>query len=374
MPETEPRWREQRSSPVIRRGLLPSGDDARLGANEAPYGPPQPVLDAIMRSAVQGNNYAFDASGPLLGGLERWLGVPSSRILLGAGSNDILERAILALAGPGNEIVYPTPAYPIYASATAAGQAVGVPVANAADGSNDLEALRAAVTPNTSLLILCNPHNPTGGHAPTSAIAELVDGVPPGVVILLDEAYWEFSDEFQEGGQGGRGLLDAHPNLVCSRTFSKFFGLAGLRVGYGLVGSEELAAQLRLRQGPGAVTRVSLAGAEAALECIDIYRERLDELRRERERVAAACTELGLDPLPSQTNFLLMPEPLPQTAERMLEHGVWIRPGATMGCPGQIRVTIGTPAQNDRMLELLAGLVEEAGAPGSGDGEPVAAP
>lgn len=361
MPDTEPRWREQRSSPVIRRGLLPTGDDARLGANEAPYGPPRPVLDAIVRSATLANNYAFDANGPLLRGIESWLGVPASRILLGAGSNDILERTILALAGPENEIVYPAPAYPIYANASAAGQAVGVPVANAPDGSNDLDALRAAITPRTSLLILCNPHNPTGGHVPTSAIADLIDDVPGNVVVLLDEAYWEFSDEFEQGGQGGRGLLDSHPNLMTSRTFSKFFGLAGLRVGYGLAGSDELAGQLRMRQGPGAVTRVSLAGAEAALGCIDIYRERLAELRRERERVAAACTEMGLTPLPSQTNFLLMPEPLPQTAERMLEQGVWIRPGATMGCPGQIRVTIGTPAQNDRMLELLAGLVEEAG-------------
>jgi histidinol-phosphate aminotransferase len=355
------RWREQIDAPMIRRGRPPAPGSIRLGANESPYGLPQAVVAAIERALGEANRYAFGQEGPLVSGIASWLGVEESRVVPGNGSNDLLERLLQGLGGPGNEIVYPHPTFPIFSTVTRASGATPVPVPLLADGRNDLDGLASAVTDRTSLLVICNPNNPTGPQVPTTSVCETIRNLPRHVVVILDEAYFEMSEEYIAGGRGGLAALELDRPVVCTRTFSKFFGLAGLRVGYGITASDELATQLRLRMGPSGMNRLSIAAAVAALSSRDEYDRRLAELRSERDRVASVLTDLGLHPYHSETNFLLFDEPRSETIDRLLDEGVWIRSGESVLFPGKCRVTIGKPSENDRFLECIAAEAKEAG-------------
>jgi histidinol-phosphate aminotransferase len=358
----ELRWRERIDAPMIRRGRPAAPGAIRLGANESPYGLPRAVAEAIEGAFAQANRYAFGQEAPLVSGIASWLSVPESRIVPGNGSNDLLERLLRGLGGEGNEIIYPHPTFPIFSNVSKASGATPVPVPLTSDGRNDLTALAAAVTDRTSLLVICNPNNPTGPAIPTSEVAAMIHELPPHVVVILDEAYFEMSDEHAAGTRGGVEVLDGDRPVICTRTFSKYFGLAGLRVGYGITSSDELAAQLRLRLGPSGMNRLSIAGAVAALGCLEEYERRLVELRAERARVHAELSALGLNPYRSETNFLLFDEPRAATVDRLGDEGVWIRSGESVLFPGKCRVTVGSPAENDTFLECIAAEAKEAAA------------
>jgi len=357
---TEPvPWRRPTAVGPLRRSGPPSPDAIRLNANECPFPPPPPVVAAMADAATNCHRYSFGSEGPLLSALAEWLGVPTSRIVLTNGSNELLDRLIGALGEPGREIVYPHPSFPLFSSAAANSGATPVPIPLAADGTNDLEAMAAAVTDRTSLVIVCNPNNPTGGHLPADVVGSFLDSLPAHPLILLDEAYVEFTAERRRGSRSGLDLLDRHPHALSVRTFSKYFGLAGLRVGYGVAQSDDLAAEIRVRLSPAGLSQVALAGALASLQHREVAEERLALLCAERDHLAAGLADLGLEPWPTSTNFVLCRDPRPDTVARLAEEGLWIRSGESVLFPGTIRISVGHPEANARVLtameKILAG-------------------
>lgn len=349
-------WRLPNKVSLMRRGSPPPPNAIRLSSNESPFPPPEPVVQAIAEAASACNRYSFGTEGPMLSALGSWLDVEPGRIVTTNGSAELLDRVIGALGTPGAEIVYPEPSFPIFAARTASSGATAVPVALRNDGGNDLEAMAEAVTDATVLVIVCNPNNPTGTHLPALEVGKFLEELPERPLVLIDEAYFEFSDEY-----GIRSCIDVaarHPNTLVTRTFSKFFGLAGLRVGYGVAPSPEVAADIRLQLGTANIGRVALAGALAALEAIEVAEARRAFVVSQRERMTAVCAELGLDPFPSATNFVLCREPSPGAVDAIRARGLWIRDGESVRYPGMMRMTVGSEEDVDR---LVAALREVAG-------------
>jgi len=334
------------------RGLA---DVVKLASNECPYPPLPSVLDAIAAAAREANRYPDDEGTELREALADQLGLSPDHVALGCGSIDVCLQAVLATVDPGGEVLTGWPtfnAYPLLVD-LAGGTTRTVPLR---EGRFDLEALAAAVGPATRLLIVCNPNNPTGTAVTHAEFAAFLDRVPEDLLVVVDEAYVDFVDD--PAFPDSPALLQRHPNLLVLRTFSKAHGLAGLRVGYG-ISSPEVIGVLRKVHVPFAVGRVAQVAALASLRAGAELKERIAGLQAERRRMAEALAALGLGPIPSQANFLLLPAP--GSSERLAEaceaRGVIVRP---IG-PDAIRVTVGTPAEDDRLLEVLADLLPRAG-------------
>jgi histidinol-phosphate aminotransferase len=328
-------------------------DVAQLASNESPYEPVEEVVEAVRRAATGVNRYPDPAARALRSGLADRYGYPAARIAVGNGSCEILLAAADALLEPGAEVIYAWPSFSMYPhlAAISGAEAVTVPLA---DGEvHDLEAMRLAITDATRLLIVCNPNNPTGTHVPSEAIAEFLEKVPARVLVILDEAYIEF--QVVEDPDTTLDLLDRFPNLVLLRTFSKVYGLAGLRVGYAL-GSEEFRQAVdRVRQ-PFAVNQIAQAAATEALRHQDDVVRRVERNAVERLWVAEELEALGLSSAESQANFLWVGLGDHDEADVMRElgrRGVAVRAGEGLGDRGHLRITYGTRAENERMVEAL---------------------
>ncbi|MEJ2174996.1 MAG: histidinol-phosphate transaminase, partial [bacterium] len=283
-------------------------------------------------------------------------GVDMNAIVLGNGSNDVLELVSLAFLGSGRSAVLSQHAFAVYPLATQARGARSIVVAAKAFG-HDLAAMAKAVEADTSVLWIANPNNPTGTFAPASEIEALLQAVPSRVLVVLDEAYSEYLP--LESKYDSVKWLKRKPNLVVVRTFSKAYGLAGLRVGYGLMHPALADIMNRVRQ-PFNVNGLALAAATAALDDMEFvarsYAENLKGLRQLGEGVEA----LGLDAIPSFGNFLTVR--VGKAAEiykRLLKRGVIVRPVAGYGLPEHLRVTVGTADENARFLAALAASVKE---------------
>jgi len=244
-------------------------------------------------------------------------------------------------------------------SSTAAGaEAVAVPVDEL--GRNDLDAMAAAVDERTRLVILCNPNNPTGGYMAAGAIERFLDQIPEDVPVLLDEAYHDFVTELDRGR--GISMARSRPNLMVLRTFSKAHGLCGLRIGYGVGGESWIRAIEAVRQPFNTNTLAQVAALEGLRNLAETER-RVQETIRERERVSAALTGMGVAFTPSQANFILVSPDGDRATdgtgvhERLLARGVIVRDGAALGCAGRLRVSIGTPHENDTFLAAIAGVL-----------------
>lgn len=333
------------------RGSPPPATAVRLNANESPFRPPDSVIQAMADAAASCNRYSFGLDGPLLSALASWLDVDAGRLLLTNGSSELIDRVIGALGRPGAEVVYPHPSFPLFSAGIRTSGATGVPVELRKDGGNDLDAMADAVTAATVLIIVCNPNNPTGTHLPAFEVSEFLKRLPPEPLVLLDEAYIEFSDE--HGDSIAIDVAAQHRNTLVTRTFSKYFGLAGLRVGYGIATSAELAADIRLHLGSANLGRVALAGALAALDALDVAESRRAFVLAQRARISAACSELGLGPYPSATNFVMCAEPYQGAADEVRSRGLWIRDGASILSTGMIRMTVGSEEDNDRLIAVL---------------------
>ena len=277
---------------------------------------------------------------------------------MGNGSCEILLAAAEALLEPWSEIVYAWPSFSMYPhlAATTDAREVTVPLA---DGYvHDLDAMAAAVTEQTRLMLVCNPNNPTGTHLPSGAIGALLERVPPRVLVILDEAYIEF--QTVEDPDASLDLLRRFDNLVILRTFSKAYGLAGLRVGFAL-GSEEFKAAVdRVRQ-PFSVNHLAQAAATEALRHQDDVARRVEWNVVERLWLEEQLTELGLDVADSQANFCWVSLGEHDEAEvvgALSRAGVAVRPGMGLGGPGHLRVTYGTRAENERFIAALRGAVD----------------
>lgn len=330
-------------------------DIIKLASNENPFGPSPRALAAMQRALADTWLYPDGSGHELKQKLAAKLGVDLSQITLGNGSNDLLVLLAEAFLEPGLEAVYSQYAFAVYPIAIQATGATGVAVpANPPDSAmplgHDLAAMSRAITPRTRIVFVANPNNPTGTWVPAAALREFIAAVPAHALIALDEAYFEYA-----GGldlQNGIDWLKDFPNLVVFRTFSKAYGLAGVRVGYA-VSHPGVADMLnRVRQAFN-VSVVGLAGASAALDDPEHVAAAVKVAVAERVRVAAHLEKSGTHVLPSAGNFLLLHAGPDARAryDSLLRMGIIVRPVGNYGLPDYLRVTLGTRAQNDRFLK-----------------------
>jgi len=320
----------------------------KLASNETPYPPLPSVLARIGEAAADVNRYPDNASVALTEALAAKYGVDVERVRVGCGSVSLCTQLVQAVADADEEVVYAWrsfEAYPIIAAVSGA-SSIQVPLT---DGHvHDLTAMAERITGKTRLIFVCNPNNPTGTAVGRDELVRFLLAVPTDVVVALDEAYREFVTD--PDVPDGLTLLAEFPNLVVLRTFSKAYGLAGLRVGYAIAGDPAVAAALRQTQVPFAVTSIAQAAALASLEpdAEKELLERVAEIAGERERVLGALRELGYEVPPSQANFVWLPlgEATTGWAAGCEERRVIVRAFAGSG----VRVTIGTPEENDRLL------------------------
>ena len=329
----------------------------KLASNENPEGPLPAVLEAIAQAALEINRYPDAACHYLTGALAAHLEVDPSALILGNGSNEVIDMLIRSLISPGENVVYSECSFIVYGLTTRAHYDCGRPVPMRADDTHDLEAMAAAVDDATKLLIVCNPNNPTGTYNNQAEFQALLDALPERVVVAVDEAYYEYvtADDYPRT----LDLLPDHPRLVVLRTFSKIHSLAGLRVGYG-VGHPDLVGEVQKTREPFNVNMIAQA---AALACLREWHEvagRRERNRAERERLSRGLTELGLEVVPSQTNFVLArcAGDAAQMTQDLLKLGVIVRPMNGWGLDQRaLRISVGLPTENTRCLEALKEII-----------------
>ncbi len=319
----------------------------KLASNENPFAPIPAVVEAARRAAADANLYADHRATALRVALADWIGVDVDHVTVGCGSVGILQQLCLTFVDPGDPVVFPWlsfEAYPVY-TRMMNGVAVKPPLI---DHRFDMEAVGGAVDERTKLVLLATPNNPTGTAISTAQVEHLLANIPDSVIVLVDEAYREFNDPAL--GDPVHELLPRYRNLVVTRTFSKAYGLAGLRVGYAIA-DPAIITELDKILLAFAVNGAGQAAALAALESLDVIRPKIDAIVAERGRVAAALTDAGHDLPPSLGNFVYLP--LGADTDTVYNHlernGVVTRPFTGDG----IRVTVGTEAQNDRFLTAL---------------------
>jgi histidinol-phosphate aminotransferase len=336
-------------------GYALEGDVALLASNESPFAPLPSVVEAATRAMAGASRYPDPAAGRLRAALSERYDVPPSRIAIGNGSCDILLAAGEALLEPGAEVVYAWPSFSVYPhlAAAAGARAVAVPVDD--EHRHDLDRMAAEVTVATRLVIVCNPNNPTSTALPLAAIAEFLARMPRHLAVVLDEAYCEFST--LEDPDASLPLLRRHPNLVLLRTFSKVHGLAGLRVGFGLCGSDEFRTAVDQVRQPFFCNVAAQAAAVEALRHEDEVVERVTRTIATRLGLEDGLRALELPLAASEANFVW--HGLPEEADdravvgALAERGVLVRAGAALGREGWLRVTVGTEPEIERYLAAL---------------------
>lgn len=316
----------------------------KLASNEVTFPPTPPVLAAIAEAAAAGNRYPDLAVTTLTQRLARFLDVAPERIAVGCGSVSLCQQLVsVTCLTPADEVIFAWRSFEAYPIVTQIGGATAVTVPLSSDFRHDLDAMAAAVTPRTRLVFVCSPNNPTGTVVSAAELERFLAAVGPGVLVVLDEAYHEFATDAVDGLL----LLDAHPNLVVLRTFSKAYRLAALRVGYA-VGAAEVATALRKVCSPFSVNALAQAAAVAALDDADAVLAVVPQVLRERERVRNGLLAAGFVVPPTQANFvwLALGERTPAFAAHCLDHKVVVRPFAADG----VRVTVSGPRENDVFL------------------------
>jgi histidinol-phosphate aminotransferase len=331
-----------------------AGKVAQLASNESPFPPHPKVIEAIERAAPAMNRYPDPGATLLRRRIAERHEVEPGNVAVGNGSCEILLAAAEALCEPGAEIVYAWPAFSMYPYLPALSGAREIRVPLAEGYVHDLEAMLTEMTAATQLAIVCNPNNPTATYIAAERIAEFCERVPDHVTVILDEAYVEFQQT--DDPDATVDLLPEFPNLVVLRTFSKCYGLAGLRVGYGLGSAKFRDAVDAVRQ-PFSVNAIAqAAGAEAVLHQDDVL-DRVEQTIIERVLVEDGLARLGLETSETQANFSWVglggEEDEAAVVRGLGERGVHVRPGTPLGSPGHIRVTYGTRDENERFLAAL---------------------
>ncbi len=323
----------------------------KLASNENPLGPSPKALEAIRSALSQLHRYPDGSGYYLKESLGRYLGLKPEQILLGNGSNEIIDLALRTFLRPGFEVVSPTPSFLVYGKVVQAmgGKNVLVPLKRF---TVDLGAALNRIGPRTQIVIVNNPNNPTGTIIKKKEWERFLKAVPSRILILLDEAYVDFVEDPEY--PDGINYLNSETNLIVIRTFSKAFGLAGLRIGYGLTRADLADYINRVRQ-PFNVNSLAQAGARGALEDLDFYEQTRSLVRKGKKDLERGLTRMGLSYLPSQTNFILIRVPLKAQAvyEAMLRKGVIIRSMKSYGLEDYIRVNAGLPEENRCFLKAL---------------------
>jgi Histidinol-phosphate/aromatic aminotransferase and cobyric acid decarboxylase len=322
---------------------------APLASNESHFPPLPAVLEAITATGARANRYPDMFSSTLTERVAQWLGVAGDQLAFGPGSVGVLAQLIGALCDPGAEVIFAWRSFEAYPILCKLAGAVPVTVPLTADERHDLPAMLAAITERTKVVLLCSPNNPTGTSIGEAELIDFLGQVPPTVLVVLDEAYREFGPT---DALNPVTLLARHPNLCLLRTFSKAYGLAGLRVGYA-VAHPDLADGLRKTQLPFSVSAVAEAAAVAALDSLDDVARRSAEVVAERERVIASARTLGWTVPDSAANFFWLragDERRAALVEAFNAADILVRGYPVDG----VRITIADAASNDRVLAVLA--------------------
>jgi histidinol-phosphate aminotransferase len=322
----------------------------KLASNENPLGTSPLALAAIARGAAELSRYPDGNGFDLKTALALRYGVNPAQIVLGNGSNDVLELVALSFLSPGVKAVYSRHAFIVYPLTTQARGAKGIEVP-ANDFGHDLAAMRAAIDADTRVVFVANPNNPTGTLQSPAAIKAFLESVPAEVIVVLDEAYFEYLPESAQANSA-RWIAD-HPNLVVTRTFSKAYGLAGLRVGYGLTSPDVADLMNRVRM-PFNVNAVAQMAATAALHDTEFVQRSYALNRDGMAQLTAGFRKLGRSFIPSSGNFVsLHAGDAAAVNMKLLRQGVIVRPIANYGLPEHLRITVGLPAENERLLAAL---------------------
>ena len=325
-----------------------SEEYVKLTMNELSFGPLPEAREAAVRSLARANRYPERDAGRLRAAVAAANpGVGTENVIVGNGSSEVLVDLMQTLERPG-EALFAWPSFPFYASAARVVGLTPRTVALDKDHKADLDALLAAVTPQTRAVLLCNPNNPSGTYHPLEAVRRFSASLPVDVLLILDEAYYDFVED--PAYAGSHELALSMENVVSTRTFSKVHGLASLRVGYGIAPAR-LADFARRAHVPFSVNEAGQAAAEASMRQTEAIAERALLIERERGRVQDAFATAGLEYVPSHTNFVMV-----RTGPEVFEKtGVLVREGEALGYPvGWSRVTVGGPQENDRLLAALS--------------------
>jgi histidinol-phosphate aminotransferase len=322
----------------------------KLASNENPLGISPAAREAADRALADIARYPDGNAFALKAALSRKFGVAPGQLVIGNGSNDVIELAARAFLAAGCSAVYSQHAFAVYPLATNAIGARGIEV-RAKDFGHDLEAMLQAVEADTRIVFIANPNNPTGTFVPGPELESFLERLPPQVLVVLDEAYTEYLAQAQR--YDAIAWLPRFPNLLVSRTFSKAYGLAGLRVGYGIAHPEVADLMNRVRQ-PFNVSSVALAAAEAALGDEEFLARSAELNHRGMAQLTAGFAALGLEWIPSAGNFVTLKVGDAVGINRaLLRQGVIVRPIGGYGMPEWLRVSVGLPEENARFLEAL---------------------
>ncbi|MBK7461534.1 MAG: histidinol-phosphate transaminase [Betaproteobacteria bacterium] len=327
---------------------IPVEKIVKLASNENPLGM-SPMAKRAVEAAINGIERYPDQFDLIKAVAER-CGVAQNQVVLGNGSNDVLDLIARVFLAPGRSAVFAQHAFAVYPLATLStgAELISTPAKNY---GHDLNAMRAAIRPDTRIVWIANPNNPTGNFLPYPEVRAFLETVPPDVVVVLDEAYNDYLAPAERVDTAA--WIKDFPNLVVTRTFSKIFGLAGLRVGYAIASAEVADLMNRVRQ-PFNVNNLAIAAAVAALDDHQFVAESYELNRRGMAQLLAGLKRLGLEHIPSHGNFVTFKVPgAAEVNQRLLKQGVIVRPIAGYGLPDWLRVTIGTEPDNARFLEAL---------------------
>lgn len=326
-------------------------DSIKLASNENPLGPSPKAVEAMQAALHDLTRYPDGGAFELCKALARHHDVDARRITVGNGSNDVLDMIARTFLGPGRESLFSQYAFAVYPLSS---MAVGaeLKIAPAADYAHDLSAMQTMIGERTGVVWIANPNNPTGTRLGSDALRAFVDAVPEHVIVVVDEAYFEYvhADDYPDTSR----WLDDYPNLIVTRTFSKAYGLAALRVGYGLSHPDVADLLNRVRQ-PFNVNSLAQVGAAAALTDSDYLRRSVELNDAGLQQLTDGIARLGLDYIPSSGNFLTVDLGRDAAAvdEALLRQGVITRPIGNYGLPDHLRISVGLGYENERLLAAL---------------------
>lgn len=339
------------TSELARELGMNEADIVKLASNENPLGVSPKALAAIEKLLPELALYPDGSAYELKSVIAKKFAVAMEQIVIGNGSNDILELAARTFLVPGDRAVYAQHAFAVYPLAVKAVGGIGIEVP-AKDFGHDLDAMAAAITPEVKLVFVANPNNPTGTFIEADKVRAFLAKVPRQTIVVLDEAYTEYLPKPLRTDTAA--WLKDFPNLIISRTFSKAYGLAGLRVGYGLAHADVIALFNRVRQ-PFNVNQLALAAAAAALNDDDFIAASFDVNERGMKQLTTAFQQMGLEYIPSFGNFVSVKVgDAGVIFQKLLRAGVIVRPVASYGMPQYLRISIGTESQNSTFLKALA--------------------
>lgn len=345
-----PGYKQGRPAPVT-PGLTPY----KISSNENPYPPLESVRQAVADRALTHLNRYPDMRGTaLVERLAHLHQVEPENIQLGCGSTEVITQLVNLVAGEGDEVIYPWRSFEAYPIIVTGAGATCVPVPLNAEGRHDIDAMIDALTDRTRLVIVNNPNNPTGTSVSKGEALHLLEAVPEDVLVLFDEAYFQFNDDPDQAM--GLQLRQEHPNIVVARTFSKAYGLAGLRIGYAIAPAEVVQGLGKVAL-PFGVSDVAQTAAMVSLDVTDQLQERVDGIMRERAKVVTALEGQGWRIPCSRANYVWLPlgQATDPAYEQFQAQGLSVRAFSGEG----IRITIGEAEANDRVIRVCASLMDQ---------------